>query len=136
MPKWKTVHEVRRMVGLTWNGKALVVTLLFRLLFGGYLVGKDQFYFNDFESALTVLLINVLLGLSVTLFLLGRRYGLIGVMGLSAFIIISQSIFLVVAFVQPEARVHDPLDNWWAILLYYLFSSLAIVFSIRAYREA
>ena len=124
------------MVGLTWNGKALVVTLLFRLLFGGYLVGKDQFYFNDFESALTVLLINVLLGLSVTLFLLGRRYGLIGVMGLSAFIIISQSIFLVVAFVQPEARVHDPLDNWWAILLYYLFSSLAIVFSIRAYREA
>jgi len=124
------------MVGLTGNGKALVVTLLFRLLFGGYLVGKDQFYFNDFESALTVLLINVLLGLSVTLFLLGRRYGLIGVMGLSAFIIISQSIFLVVAFVQPEARVHDPLDNWWAILLYYLFSSLAIVFSIRAYREA
>ena len=123
-------------MGLTGSGKALVVTLLFRLLFGGYLVGKDQYYFNDIESALTVLLINVLLGISAALFLLGKRYGLIGVMGLSAFIIISQSIFIIVALGQtPDARVHDPLDNWWAILLYYLFSLLTLIFSIRAYRE-
>ncbi len=77
------------MVGLKGSGKALVVTLLFRLLFGGYLVGKDQYYFNDIESALAVLLINVLLGISAALFLLGKKYGLIGVMDLSAFIIIS-----------------------------------------------
>jgi len=124
------------MVGLTRSGKALVVTLLFRLLFGGYLVGKDQYYFNDIESALTVLLINVLLGISVTLFLLDKRYGLIGIMGLSAFIIISQSLFIIVTLGQtPEAHVHEPLDNWWAILLYYLFSLLTLIFSIREYRK-
>ena len=122
-------------MGLTWSGKALVVTLLFRLLFGGYLIGMDQYRFNDVESALIVLLINVLLGISAALFLLGKRYGLIGVMGLSAFIIISQSIFIIVALGQPEARVHDPLGNWWVTLLYYLFSLLALVLSIKAYKE-
>ena len=127
------------MVELSGSGKALVVTLLFRLLFGGYLVGKDQYYFNDIESALTVLLINVLLGISAALFLLGnsardKRYGLIGLVGLSAFIIISQSIFLIMALGQ-NINYHDPLDNWWAILLHYLFSLLTIIFSIRDYRE-
>ena len=125
---------VRHMVGLTGSGKALVVTLLFRLLFGGYLVGKDQYYFSDIESALTVLLINVLLGISAALFLLGKRYGLIGLMGLSAFIIISQSIFIIMALGQ-NIHYHDPLDNWWAILLHYLFSLLTLIFSIREYRE-
>jgi hypothetical protein len=121
---------------LTASGKALIVTLLFRLLFGGYLVGKDQFYYIDIESALTVLLINVLLGISAALFLLGKRYGLIGVMGLSAFIIISQSLFIIVSLGQtPDQRVHEPLANWWAILLYYLFSFLTLLFSIRVYRE-
>ena len=50
------------MVELTWNGKALVVTLLFRLLFGGYVVGMDQYHFNDLESAWTVLVIYALIG--------------------------------------------------------------------------
>jgi hypothetical protein len=62
------------MVGLTGSGKALVVTLLFRLLFGGYLVGMDQYRFNDIESALTVLLIYVLLGIFAALFLLGKSH--------------------------------------------------------------
>jgi hypothetical protein len=108
------------MVELSGSGKALAVTLLFRLLFGGYLVGKDQYYFNDIDSALTVLLINVLLGISAALFLLGRarerRYGLIGLMGLSVFIILSQSIFLIVTLGH-NIYHHDPLGNWWAILL-------------------
>lgn len=122
--------------GLSASGKALVVTLLFRLLFGGYLIGKDQFYYSDIESALTVLLINVLLGISAALFLYGKRYGLIGIMGLSAFIIIAQSIFIIVSLGQPaDVRVHEPLANWWAILLYYLFSFLTLIFSIRVYRE-
>jgi len=123
------------MVGLTGSGKALVVALLFRLLFGGYLVGMDQYHFNDIESALTVLLINVLLCISAALFLLGKRYGLIGVMGLSAFIIISQSVFIIVALGQTDAGLHDPLTNWWATLLNYLFSLLTLIFSIRVYRE-
>ena len=70
------------MVELTGIGKALVVLLLFRLLFAGYLIGLDQFHFNDIESALTVLLIYGLIGIFAALFLLGKRYGLTGIIGL------------------------------------------------------
>ena len=121
---------------LSGSGKALVVTLLFRLLFGGYLIGKDQYYYNYIESALTVLLLNVLLGIFAALFLVGKKYGLIGIMGLSAFIIISQSIFLIVTLGQiSDVQVHEPLANWWAILSYYISSLLILMFSIRVYRE-
>ena len=121
---------------LTWNGKALVVTLLFRLLFGGYVVGMDQYLFNDVESALTVLLIYGLIGIFVTLFLLGKRVGLKGVIVLEAIFIVMQSIFTIAALGQvADAGLHDPLANWWATLLMYLFSLLTLTFSIRAYRE-
>jgi len=124
------------MVGLTGSGKALVVTMLFRLLFGGYLVGMDQYRFNDIESALAVLLIYVLLGIFAALFLLGKRYGLIGVMGLEVIFIILQSIFIIVTLGQiADVGLHDPLANWWATLLMYLFSLLTLIFSIRVYRE-
>jgi hypothetical protein len=121
---------------LTWNGKALVVTLLFRLLFGGYVVGMDQYLFNDVESALTVLVIYVLLGIFVTLFLLGKRFGLIGVISLEGIFIILNSVFILVTLGQiADAGMHDPLSNWWATLIRYLFSILTLIFSIRAYRE-
>ena len=121
---------------LTWNGKALVVTLLFRLLFGGYVVGMDQYLFNDVESALTVLLIYGLIGIFVTLFLLGKKVGLKGVIVLEAIFIVMQSIFTIAALGQvADAGLHDPLANWWATLLMYLFSLLTLTFSIRAYRE-
>jgi len=121
---------------LTGSGTALVVTLLFRLLFGGYLVGMDQYRFNDIESALTVLLIYVLLGIFAALFLLGKRYGLIGVMGLEVIFIILNSIFIIVTLGQTtDAGLHDPLANWWATLLRYLFSLLTLIFSIRVYRK-
>ena len=121
---------------LTWNGKALVVTLLFRLLFGGYVVGMDQYLFNDVESALTVLLIYGLIGIFVTLFLLGKKVGLKGVIVLEAIFIAMQSIFTIAALGQvADAGLHDPLANWWATLLMYLFSLLTLTFSIRIYRE-
>ena len=124
------------MVELTGSGKALVVTLLFRLLFGGYLVGMDQYRFNDIESAFTVLLIYGLLGIFAALFLLGKRYGLIGVMGLEVIFLIMQSIFFIVTLGQiADPGLHDPLANWWATLLMYLFSFLTLIFSIRVYRE-
>jgi hypothetical protein len=124
------------MVGLTGNSKALVVTLLFRLLFGGYLIGMDQYNFNDVESALTVLLIYGLIGIFATLFLLGKRYGLIGIIGLDVVFIILQSVFTIVTLSQKvDPGLHDPLVNWWATLLMYLFSLLTIIFSIKAYRE-
>ena len=122
---------------LTANGKALVVTLLFRLLFGGYVIGMDQYRFNDAESALTVLVIYVLLAIFATVFLLGNRVGLIGLIGLEGIFVVLNSVFLVLALGQiADAGLHDPLDNWWATLLRYLFSILTLVLSIRAYREA
>ena len=124
------------MVKLTWSGKALVVTLLFRLLFGGYLAGMDQYSFNDVESALSVLLIYGLIGIFATLFLLGKRYGLKGIIGLDVIFVILQSVFTIVTLSQiVDPGLHDPLGNWWATLLMYLFSLLTITFSIRAYRE-
>jgi putative exporter of polyketide antibiotics len=121
---------------LTWNGKALVVTLFFRLLFGGYLIGLDQYHFNDVESALTVLLIYGLIAIFATLFLLGIRRGLIGIIDLDVIFIILQSLFIIGTLGQiAEPGLHDPLSNWWATLLMYLFSLLTLIFSIRAYKE-
>ena len=121
---------------LTWNGKALVVTLFFRLLFGGYLMGLDQYHFNDVESALTVLLIYGLIAIFAALFLLGIRRGLIGIIDLDVIFIILQSLFIIVTLGQiAEPGLHDPLSNWWATLLMYLFSLLTLIFSIRAYKE-
>ena len=122
---------------LTGSGKALVVTLFFRLLFGGYLIGMDQYRFNDIESALTVLLTYGLSGIFAALFLFGKRYGLIGVIGLSVIPIITQSIFIIwfLGLTTIDASVHNPLENWWATLLTYLFSLITLIFSIRVYRE-
>ena len=132
------VPRVKRgdTVGLTGSGKALVVTLLFRLLFGGYLIGTDQYNYNDIESALTVLLIYVLLGVFTALFLFGKKFGLTGILGLSIILIILHSIFIIMTIGQTiDAGMHDPLDNWWATLLRYLFFLLTLIFSIRVYRE-
>ena len=124
------------VVGLTWSSKALVVTLFFRLLFGGYLIGMDQYFFNDVESALTVLLIYGLIALFAALFLLGKRYGLIGIIGLDVGFIILQSMFIVATLGQiADAGLHDPLVNWWATLLMYLFSLLTLTFAIKIYKE-
>jgi hypothetical protein len=121
---------------LTWNGKALVVTLFFRLLFGGYLIGLDQYHFNDVESALTVLLIYGLIAIFAALFLSGITRGLIGIIGLDIIFITLQSIFTIATLAQiADAGLHDPLANWWATLLMYLFSLLTLIFAIRAYRN-
>ena len=124
------------MAELTNNSEALVVILLFCMLFGGYLVGLDQYGFNDPGSAITVLLIYTLLGIFAALFLCGQKYGLIGIIYLEVIFIILQSIFTIAALSQTtDAGLHDPLDNWWATVLMYLFSILIIIFSIRVRRE-
>jgi putative exporter of polyketide antibiotics len=93
----------------TWNGKALVATLFFRLLFGGYLIGLDQYHFNDVESALTVLLIYGLIAIFAILFLSGIRRDLIGIIGLDVIFIILQSIFTILTLGQiADAGLHDP----------------------------
>jgi len=120
----------------TWSSKALVVTLFFRLLFGGYLIGMDQYLFSDVDSALTVLLIYGLIAIFAALFLLGKRYGVIGIIGLDVVFIILQSLFIVATLGQiADAGLHDPLANWWATLLMYLFSLLTLTFAIKIYKE-
>ena len=121
---------------LTWNAKALLVTLLFRLLFGGYVVGMDQYKFNDPDSALTVVVIYALIAIFAALFLFGKKVGLVGVIGLEAVFLLLNSVFLVITLGQvADAGMHDPLDNWWATVLRYVFSVLTLVFAVRAYRE-
>ena len=124
-------------VQLTWSGKALIVTLFFRLLFGGYLAGMDQYRYNDIESALSVLFLYGLSGIFAALFLSGKRYGLIGIMGLSVLTIIAQSMYVIwfLGLTTIDASIHNPVENWWAVLLTYLFMVLPFIFSFRVYRE-
>jgi hypothetical protein len=122
---------------LTGSGKALIVTLLFRLLFGGYLIGMDLYNYNDAGSALTVLLIYGLIGIFATLFILGKKYGLIGIIGLDVIFILVQSVFLVLTLSQiVDAGLHGPIANWWTALLMYLFSLLTLIFAVKIYRES
>ncbi len=132
----KTSHLVTYLVELTRNGQALIVTLLFRLMFGGYLVGLDQFLYNDVESALSVIMIYGLLGLFAALFLSGKRSGLTGILGLSLVLLIIMSIYDIVALTQiVDVGLHDPRDNLLAWVLMYLFSVLTLVFAVKVYRE-
>jgi hypothetical protein len=123
------------MVKLTSSGNVLVVTMLFQLLFGGYLVAKDYYAYGDTGSALTVLVIYVLLGVFTAMFLFGKRLGLIGILWLSTILIVFHTVFLIISFGTVDAGLHDPLANWWATLLRYPFFLLTLIFSIRIYRE-
>ena len=121
---------------LTDNGKALVITLLFRLIFGGYIIAMDQYQFNDLDSALTVLLIYVLMGVFASLYISGKRMGLKGLIGLEVIFLSLNTIFTVMSLGQiTDAGLHSPLNNWWQTVLRYLFSLLTLLLSIRVYRE-
>ena len=122
-------------MGLTGSGRALVVTMLFQLLFGGYLTAQDYYAYNYTGSALTVLGIYGLLGVFTAMFLFGKRLGLAGILWLSTILIIFHTVFIILAFGPVDAGVHDPLANWWATLLRYPFFLLTLIFSIRIYRE-
>lgn len=124
------------MTDLTKNGKALVVTQLFRLLFGGYLIGMDQYRFNDPGSALTVLFIYGLICILTVLYLLGKRIALLFIIILDSIFIALQLVFSV--FVRSgiiDPGLHNPVNNWWSILLMFVFSLLTIIFALNAYRE-
>jgi hypothetical protein len=123
-------------VELTWSGKALIVTLLFRLFFGGYLMGMDQYSFNDVDSAVTVLVIYSAIGIFATLFLIGKRIGLIGIIGLDVVFIVLQMIFTIASLSQiTNPGLHDPVTNWWGTLLMLMFSILTPILAFKTYRE-
>jgi hypothetical protein len=123
------------MVKLSSSGKALVVMMLFQLLFGGYLAAKDFYAYDDTESALTVLAIYVLLGVFSALFLFGKHLGLAGILWLSTILIIFHTVFIILSIGSVDAGLHDPMANWWSTLLRYPFFLVTLIFSIRIYRE-
>jgi len=121
---------------LTRNGKVVVVTSLFRMIFGGYLIGNDLYRFNDANSALEVLLIYGVISLFATLFIVGKKYGLLGLIGMDILFIGSQIVFTILSVSKlVDPGLHDPLTNWWSLLLMFSFSLLTLIFSLRAFRE-
>ena len=133
---WSSTSQKVNNVILTNNGRALVITLLFRLIFDGYIVAMDQYRFNDLDSALTVLLIYVLMGLFASTYLSGKRIGLKGLIGLETIFLLLNTIFTVMSLGQmADAGLHSPINNWWQTLLRYFFSLLTLILSIRVYRE-
>ena len=131
------VSEIRQTDGLTKSGIVLVVILFFFLLLGGFLIGKDLYDYNDFDSAMTVLVIFSLMGVFAALFLLGKRKGLVGLIAVSGFLLVSQIIYVIAFLAQTtiDPSWHDPVANWFVTVLYVLFTLLTLVFSIKVYRE-
>jgi len=124
---------------LTRNGKVVVVTSLFRMIFGGYLIGNDLYRFNDANSALEVFLIYGVIGLFAALFIVSKRhgrFGLLGLIGWDALFIGAQFVFTFLSITKlTDPGLHDPLTNWWSLLLMFSFSLVTLIFSLRAYRE-
>jgi len=127
------VNEIR----LSRNAIALIVTLMFCLLLGGYFIGTDLYHYNDPDSAMSVLVLYSLIGIFGALFLMGKRYGLVGLMGLSGFLMVAQLAYVIVFIAQTatDPGWHDPSANWFATGLDILFSLLLLVFSFKVYRE-
>jgi hypothetical protein len=123
---------------LSRNEQALIVTQLFRLLFGGYLAGLDQYHYTDLESAWTVSLLYGLVGLLTVFFLMGKKKpAIFGLIALSLFFLVMESIYTVVYFAQPvpDPSLHDPTAIWWATAASYLFPLLTLGFALGVYRE-
>jgi hypothetical protein len=124
---------------LTRNGKVVVVTSIFRMIFGGYLIGNDLYRLNDANSALEVLLIYGVIGLFAAFFVVSKRYGrfgLLGLIGLDVLFIGAQFVFTFLTVSKlTDPGLHDPVTNWWTLLLMFAFSLVTLIFSLRANRE-
>ena len=131
-------NEIKQIEVLTSSGIALVVTQLFRLLFGGYLIAFDQYYYNDLESASTVFGIYVIIGILTTLFLVGRKKpGLYGLIALSVFLLLMETIYIgvYISAATPDPSWHDPFASWWSLVSNYMFPLLTLVFAVKVYKE-
>ena len=120
----------------TINEKNLTITLLFRFLFGGYIVGMDQYLFNDIDSAWTVLLIYALMGILFSLYLYGKNSALKPLIYLETIFIclnVLYSILSVGHIIDPG--LHDPLADIWLTLMQIIFSLLTLAYSIKINRE-
>ncbi|MGY5859002.1 MAG: hypothetical protein RTU63_06510 [Candidatus Thorarchaeota archaeon] len=130
--------EFKQIDVLTSSGIALVVTQIFRMLFGGYLIAFDTFYYNDLESASSVFGIYLIIGILTTMFIVGKRkWGLIGLIVLSFFLIIMETIYIgvYISAAVPDPSWHDPFLTSWTLVPHYLFPLLTLIFGYKAYRE-
>jgi hypothetical protein len=121
---------------LSQSGKVLVVIQVLRLLFGLYLVINDQFRYNDTESALTVFIIYLVLGVFTFLFISGNKAGLPGILTLSVILIIFNTVFTFLALGDSvDAGPHDPSTNIVSTVLRYVFFVITIIYTIKIHRE-
>lgn len=124
------------MPQISTAGKALVAVLLFRLLFGGYIAGMDQYSFGDTTSALTVLFIYGLLIAFAVVFLLGSKIGLLGLIGLDCVFLVLQIAFMAVSLGQiADAGPHSPASNVETTIVMMTFSVLTLALAVKTYRE-
>jgi len=111
-----------RWLELSAAGKAFVLTLGIRLVFGLYLALNDHFNYRDTGSAVTVLGIYALLAVFTVMFLYGRRSGLYLALGLSAVLILAHTIFTVMDLANlTDSGPHSVYNNPWPTALRYLF---------------
>ncbi|PKN98911.1 MAG: hypothetical protein CVU42_10380 [Chloroflexi bacterium HGW-Chloroflexi-4] len=117
-------------------GKIVIVTSLFRLLFGGYLVGNDLYRFDDGNSALQVLFIYTLIGLFATMFISGKKIVLFCLIGLDSLFIIAQLTFILLSLSKLiDPGLHDPLSNWWSMSIMIVFNSCSLIYSLKTLKE-
>ena len=121
-------------MNLSDNGRILTTILIFRMIFGGYIIAMDQYKYSDPDSAWTVLIIYALMGVFAALYLSGKRVGLKGLIGLESIFLILNTVFIVIAVGGfADVGMHSPLENIWETALRYVFSILTLLYSIKAY---
>lgn len=124
------------MTELSTNGKALIVTICFRLLYGGYLAGMDHYLYNDPDVALSVIVLYGLFGVFAALYLAGKRHGLTGILALTVILLVTSVAYDIIALTELiDVGAHDPRNNLIITALMYLFSLLTLLFAIKTYRE-
>ena len=120
----------------TINEKNLTITLLFRFLFGGYIVGMDQYLFNDIDSARTVLMIYALMGVLFSLYLYDKRTALKALIYLEAIFLCLNVLYSILSVGQIiDPGLHDPLGDVWLTLMQIMLSLLTLAYSIKLNRE-
>jgi len=121
---------------LSTAGRALMVVIGVRLVFGVYLALNDHFSYRDTTSAVTVLAIYVLLGGFAVMFLYGKRSGLWLLLGLSAVLIVAHTAFAVMDLTgATDAGLHGVANNPWPTILRYVFFVATFGFGVKVLCE-
>ena len=121
---------------LSTAGRALMVVIGVRLVFGVYLALNDHFSYRDTTSAVTVLAIYVLLGGFTVMFLYGKRSGLWLLLGLSAVLIVAHTAFAVMDLTgATDAGLHGVANNPWPTVLRYVFFLATFGFGVKVLCE-